>query len=138
MRDFVVHYRALAVPRLRRSARFLALLIVTGDREFHWALAELRAEAIRLGAAKPLEPKEKNGGELPLVDWRRDGARPFPLADYRRLMNDVLPSMLLSAVERLQPDWDEACAVADRVAVDIRRHQRAFDAHLAAQYGGLP
>jgi hypothetical protein len=97
MQDFVVHYRARAVPRLRRSARFLAILVTTHDREFHWAVAEVQGEAIRLGA------------------------KFLPERLYRRLMEQAIPGWLLAGIERVQPEWDAAKARATAAAIDIRR-----------------
>jgi len=97
MRDFVAHYRALAVPRLRRSARFLAILVTTHDREFHWAVAEVQGEAIRLGAEF-------------LPKWF-----------YRRLMDEAIPGWLLAGIDRVQPEWDAARARATAAAIDVRR-----------------
>jgi len=94
---FARHYRDVAIPRLRNSAGFLAILIVCGERDFDWSVAELVAEARRMG------------GDF------------LPKRLFRDLVATKLPSWLLSSVVAVRPAWAEAQRLSDKVALDIER-----------------
>ncbi len=97
---FIGHYRQHATAQLRKHARFLALLVVVGDRDFHWSVAELKGEALRFGA------------EL------------LPPREYRRLM-EWIPRYLLRAVTDVTPQWDGAQARAKVAAIEFQQWERA-------------
>lgn len=95
---FAAEYRRIVVPRLQRMARFQGLLIATGAQDFSDAFATIMREALRLGAAH---------------------LAPDNLPD----LEDAVTEWLLAAIDAVQPAWDAAQRLADRVAHDMARHE---------------
>lgn len=90
------------MPRLKRRAQLAALHVVTEEWSFELAVADLTAEALRAG-----------GRLLP------DGL-------LNELLREAIPGWLLEAVAELQPRWDEARRVADKVARDIAHAEQQW------------
>lgn len=100
MTPFQAHYRRFVVPRLQRMAHFQGLRVVLGA-GYSEAFAVIMHEALRLGAAH----------------------LPGPLLHD---LEEAVSDWLTAAIEEAQPAWDEAQRLADRVAQQIERHERAL------------
>ena len=96
---FPEHFRAIVGPRLRRAARYEGLRVAIGETSVAAAVADLHREAWRLGASQLSDDLQRDLREH-LLDWLCDAA------------GDAL------AV------WDDALAMADKVARDIARWER--------------
>ena len=101
-RDFAAHYRATVGPRLRQACRFRGFMVACGD-SYGAAVAIVAAEAWRLG-----------GDHLPRALWN----------DLER----QIEMWVAESVEAALPECDAGTALATKVAIDVARYFRAWEA----------
>ena len=102
-RDFPAHYRSVVGRRLRQACRFRGIAVACGDESYAAACMEITAEAWRLG-----------GSRLPRDLWNA--------------LEDQIEDWVMESVEAAIPECDASAALATKVAIDVARYFRAWEA----------